>query len=49
LSARRRLSSEIGTAMMPRWKQTWAASSKVQVLRSLPKSRGLRWSHSFSR
>src|SRR5438270_13180094 len=38
LRARRTLSSETGVAIMPCSKLTWAASSRVQVLRSWPKS-----------
>src|SRR5204863_4223326 len=48
LRARRTLSSETSPEMIPCSKLTWAASSKVQVLRSLPKSRGLRCSRSFN-
>src|SRR5260370_3389501 len=46
-SARRTLSSEMGVAMMPCSKLTWAANSRVQSPRSLPKSRGLRCSSSL--
>ncbi len=49
LSARRTLSSETSWAMIPCAKLTWAASSRVQVLRSWPKSRGLRCSKSLRR
>jgi len=49
LRARRTLSSEIGLAMIPCSKLTWAANSKVQRPRSLPKSRGLRCNKSFRR
>src|SRR5260370_4866197 len=49
LSARRTLSSEISWAMIPCSKLTWAASSRVQVLRSWPKSRGLRCNRSLRR
>jgi hypothetical protein len=42
LRARRTLSSETSWEMIPCSKLTWAASSRVQVLRSWPKSRGLR-------
>ncbi len=49
LRARRTLSSETGVAIMPCSKLTWAASSRVQVLRSLPKSCGLRCSRSLRR
>jgi len=49
LSARRTLSSEMGVAMMPCSKLTWAANSKVHRPRSLPKSRGLRCSSSLRR
>src|SRR5579863_2125743 len=48
LRARRTLSSDTGTAMMPCSKLTWAASSSVQVLRCLPNSLGRRCSRSFS-
>src|SRR6266852_3715953 len=47
LSARRTLSSETSREMIPCSKLTWAASSSVQVLRSWPKSRGLRCSRSL--
>src|SRR5260370_13705432 len=49
LSARRTLSSETSWEMIPCSKLTWAASSRVQVLRSWPKSRGLRCSRSLRR
>src|SRR6266516_8113088 len=49
LRARRTLSSETSQGMIPCSKLTWAASSKVQVLRSWPKSCGLRGSRSLSR
>src|SRR6266700_3735550 len=48
-SARRTLSSEMGVAMMPCSKLTWAANSKVHSPRSLPKSRGLRCNRSLRR
>src|SRR6266699_3562191 len=48
-SARRTLSSEMGVAMMPCSKLTWAANSKVHSPRSLPKSWGLRCNRSLRR
>src|SRR5258707_10095 len=49
LRARRTLSSEMGVAMMPCSKLTWAANSNVHSPRSWPKSRGLRCSRSLRR
>src|SRR6266487_3783195 len=49
LRARRTLSSEIGVEIIPCSKLTWAANSKVQMRRSLPKSLGRRCSRSFNR
>jgi hypothetical protein len=49
LRARRTRSSETGAEMIPCSKLTWAPSSRVQVPRSLPNSRGLRCSRSLSR
>src|SRR6266849_8522745 len=49
LSARRTLSSETSWEMIPCSKLTRAANSRVQVLRSWPKSCGLRCSRSLSR
>lgn len=48
LRARRTLAMETWVGRIPCSKLTWAASSKVQVPRSLPKSRGLRCKSSFS-
>src|SRR6266702_4221011 len=48
LRARRTLSSETSQEMIACSKLTWAASCKVQVLRSWPKSRGLRCKRSLS-
>src|SRR5258708_19330687 len=49
LRARRTLSSETWVEIIPCSKLTCAASCKVHVLRSLPKSRGLRCSRSLRR
>src|SRR6266568_1323067 len=49
LRARRTLSSETGVAIIPCSKLTWAANSRVQALRSLPKSCGLRCNKSLRR
>ncbi len=49
LRARRTLSLDTSLGMMPCSKLTWAASSKVHRLRSLPKSRGLRCKRSLRR